>query len=72
MGQTQDQPFQLSFNGSLKVDFPGSRVTSEGGLILVRAIRKAHDTKAVPWLHANNELQLSGVEMAPVNGHHGR
>ncbi len=38
MGETQYQPFQLSFNGSLKVDFQGSRVTSDGGLILVREL----------------------------------
>ena len=31
-------PFQLSFNASLKVDFQGSRVTSDGGLILVREL----------------------------------
>ena len=36
MGEKQNQPFQLSFNASLKVDFHGSRVTSNGGLILVR------------------------------------
>ena len=38
MGETQKQPFQLSFNSSLKVDFQGSRVTSDGGLILVREL----------------------------------
>jgi len=38
MGETQNQPFQLSFNASLKVDFQGSRVTSDGGLILVREL----------------------------------
>lgn len=27
MGEKQNQPFQLSFNASLKVDFQGSRVT---------------------------------------------
>jgi len=36
MGEKQNQPFQLSFNSSLKVDFQGSRVTSDGGLLLVR------------------------------------
>src|SRR6516164_2471878 len=36
MGEKQNRPFQLSFNPSLKVDFQGSRVTSDGGLILVR------------------------------------
>jgi hypothetical protein len=34
--EKQNQPIQLSFNSSLKVDFQGSRVTSDGGLILVR------------------------------------
>jgi Transposase DDE domain group 1 len=38
MGEMQNQPFQLSFNASLKVDFQGSRVTSDGGLILVREL----------------------------------
>jgi hypothetical protein len=38
VGETQKQPFQLSFNPSLKVDFQGSRVTSDGGLILVREL----------------------------------
>ena len=38
MGEAQDHPFQLSFNPSLRVDFQGSRVTSNGGLILVREL----------------------------------
>jgi hypothetical protein len=38
VGETQNQPFQLSFNASLKVDFQGSRVTSDGGLILIREL----------------------------------
>src|SRR5665811_2269738 len=38
MGEIQNQSFQLSFNASLKVDFQGSRVTSDGGLLLVREL----------------------------------
>jgi hypothetical protein len=38
MGEIQNGPFQLSFNTSLKVDFQGSRVTSDGGLIVVREL----------------------------------
>ncbi|MBV8357810.1 MAG: transposase, partial [Deltaproteobacteria bacterium] len=38
MGETQNQLFQLSFNSSFKVDFQGSRVTSDGGLDLVREL----------------------------------
>lgn len=38
MGETQCQRFQLSIKASLKIDFQGSRVTSDGGLILVREL----------------------------------
>jgi hypothetical protein len=38
MGEEQNRPLQLSFNPSLKVDFQGSRVTSGGGLVLVREL----------------------------------
>jgi hypothetical protein len=38
VGEQQNQPFQLSFNPFLKVDFQGSRVTSDGGLLLVREL----------------------------------
>ena len=38
MGEKQSTSFQLCFNGMLKVDFQGSRVTSDGGLILVREL----------------------------------
>ena len=38
MGARQNQPFQLSFNASLKIDFQGCRVTSDGGLVLVREL----------------------------------
>ena len=38
MGEKQIGPFQLSFNAFLKVDFQGSRVTLDGGLVLVREL----------------------------------
>jgi len=38
MGEKQNGLFQLSFNASLKVDFQESRVTSDGGIILVREL----------------------------------
>jgi hypothetical protein len=38
MGEIQNRPFQLSFNASLKVGFQGSRVTSDGSLVLVREL----------------------------------
>jgi len=38
VGEKPNQPFQLLFNASWKVDFQGPRVTSNGGLILVREL----------------------------------
>ena len=38
MGEQQNQPFQLSFNPLLRVAFQGSRITSDGGLVLVREL----------------------------------
>ena len=38
MGESEKQPIQLSFNRFLRVAFQGSRVTSNGGLILVREL----------------------------------
>jgi len=38
VGERQEQPFQLSFNGRLRVEFQGARVTSDGGLLLVREL----------------------------------
>lgn len=38
VGEPQRQPFQLSFNSSLRGDFQGARATSDGGLILVREL----------------------------------
>jgi outer membrane protein TolC len=45
VGENQNQPFQLSFNPSLRVDFQGSRVTSDGDLVLVREAIGAADLK---------------------------
>jgi hypothetical protein len=38
MGEKQNQPFQLSVNASLKIDFQGSRVAWDGGLIPMREL----------------------------------
>jgi len=37
--EDQKQPSQLSSSASLKVDFQGSRVTSDGGLVPVQDSR---------------------------------
>jgi hypothetical protein len=51
MGEAQSQPFQLSFNPMLKVEFLGSRVTSDGNLILVRELDARLDFSALIVRH---------------------
>ena len=48
----QNELFQPSFNASLEVDFQGSRVTSDSGLILVREL--------------NERLRLGELNLAPL------
>ena len=57
MGEKQNRPFQLSFNSSLKVAFQGSRITSDGGLILVREM--------------DERLGLSGLIRQHLTDHRG-
>src|SRR6202158_3058268 len=38
VGETQNRPFQLSSTSALRFEFQGARVTSDGGLILVREL----------------------------------
>jgi len=68
MGETQNQPFQLSFNSSLRVEFQGARVTSDGGLILVRELDERLGLGALMQRYLidsrrgrNVELQLSDL-----------
>ena len=54
MGEKQIKPFQLSFNGLLKVDFKGSHVTSDGGLIWVREV-----DERLTWSHRRGPARTS-------------
>ena len=47
MGEKQNQSFQLSFNPSLRIDFQGSRVTSDDGLLLVRELDERLELSAL-------------------------
>ncbi len=46
MCDKQNQPFQLLFNTSLNVDFQGSRLTPDGGVILVRELDERLDLES--------------------------
>ena len=63
--------FQLSFNGFLKVDFQGSRVTSDGGLILIRELEAAGpqaDPRNISAIHGKVRTRSSRSRSAAAVG----
>jgi hypothetical protein len=64
VGESQSRPYQLSFNRFLRVAFQGSRVTSDGGLILVRELdeRFALSELSRITLHDQAEWQKGSIE----------
>src|SRR5258708_5150488 len=74
VGETQNRPFQLSFNSSLKVDFQGSRVTSDGGLVLVRELDERLGLSELVDRHLSDsrrgkEIQLPLGQPPPQSGY---
>ncbi len=63
VGETQDRPFQLSFNSSLKVDFQGARVTSDGGLVLVRELDERLGLSALMQRHLTNSRRGKNTQL---------
>ena len=63
MGETQQRPFQLSFNSSLKVDFQGSRVTSDGGLILVRELDERLGLSELMERHLSDSRRGKNIQL---------
>lgn len=63
MGETQDRPFQLSFNSLLKVDFQGARVTSDGGLILVRELDERLGLSVLIERHLSDSRRGKNIQL---------
>jgi hypothetical protein len=63
MGETQKRPFQLSFNSSLRVEFQGARVTSVGGLILVRELDECLSLSALMERHLIDSRRGKNVQL---------
>src|SRR5712692_6171132 len=63
MGEKQNQPFQLSFNPCLKVDFQGSRVTSDGGLLLVRELDERLGLSALIVENLNDDRRGKNTQL---------
>src|SRR6202790_711591 len=63
VGETQNRPFQLSFNSSLKVDFQGSRVTSDGGLVLVRELDERLGLSELMERHLSDSRRGKNIQL---------
>ena len=63
MGETQQRPFQLSFNSSLKIDFQSSRVTSDGGLVLVRELDERLDFGELVDRHLSDSRRDKNIQL---------
>jgi hypothetical protein len=63
VGETQDRPFQLSFNRALKVDFQGSRVTSDSGLVLVRELDERLGLSELMDRHMNDSRRGKNIQL---------
>ena len=63
MGETQEQPFQFSFNSSLRVDFQGARVTSDGGLILVRELDERLGLSELMGRHLSDSRRGKNIQL---------
>jgi hypothetical protein len=63
VGEAQNRPFQFSFNSSLKVDFQGSAVTSDGGLILVRELDERLGLSALMERHLTDSRRGKNTQL---------
>jgi hypothetical protein len=63
VGETQYRSFQLSFNSSLKVDFQGAGVTSDGGLILVRELDERLGLSVLIERHLSDSRRGKNVQL---------
>ncbi len=63
MGETQNQPFQFSFNPSLRVDFQGSRITSDSGLLLVRELDERLGLSALISEHLTDDPRGKNTQL---------
>ena len=63
MGERQNRPFQLSFNSLLKVDFQGARVTSDGGLVLVRELDERLGLSELMERHLSDSRRGKNIQL---------
>src|ERR1017187_5689822 len=67
VGEKEKWPFQLSFNSSLRVDFQGARVTSDGGLILVRELDERLGLSALVQRHLSDSRRGKNTQLPLID-----
>jgi F0F1-type ATP synthase alpha subunit len=63
MGETLQRPFQLSFNRALRVEFQGARVTSDGGLIVVRELEERLGMSELMDRHLSDSRRGKNIQL---------
>ena len=63
VGETQEQSFQFSINSSLRIDFQGARVISDGGLILVRELDECRGLSELMGRHSSDCNSRRGFQI---------
>lgn len=63
MGETQQRPFQLSFNSALRVECQRARVTSDGGLILVRELDERLGLSKLMERHLSDSRRGKNIQL---------
>jgi Transposase DDE domain group 1 len=67
VGDKQNQPFQLSFNASPKIDFQGSRIMSDDGLIVVRQLVERLGLGDLIVHHLTDSRRGKNMQLPPAN-----
>src|ERR1039457_6853425 len=67
VGEAQNQPFQLSFNSSLRADFQGARVTCDGGLLLVCELDERLGLSALVQRHLSDSRRGKNTQLPLID-----
>jgi Transposase DDE domain group 1 len=68
VGETKNRPFQLSFNSALRVEFQGARVTSDGGLIVVRELDERLGLSELMDRHLSDSRRGKNIQLPLAEG----
>ena len=63
VGETQQRPFQLSFNSELRVEFQGARVTSDGGPIPVPELDERLGLSELMERHLSDSRRVKNIQL---------